>query len=278
MTPQTRPVPHKAGSGGQLGETADNPRLVQCWMLVGAATRDQELTLGDVATLWAILDRLNDESVSWPGYGRLAEDTGFHRATVARAISKLVERGYLECESGGPGKSNRYRPSSRTDATGTSRKDATSREDAGSRTDATGVVACVRLGVVAPVRPEPASLNLLKEPASKERARKQEKVDLPTWLPAPVWQTWKGHRGKKFSRKAQGLALRKLERLRAEGHDPAKLIELAIESDWVSFYPRESTKAAGTAVGMVERDPRTDAEIDAANEAELARFNFGAAA
>lgn len=86
------------------------------------------------------------------------------------------------------------------------------------------------------------------------------------------------HRGKKFSTKAQSLALRKLETLRAEGHDPAKLIDLAIESDWVSFYPRDSTKAAGKVIGAVERDPRTDAEIEAANEAELARFGFGAVA
>jgi hypothetical protein len=114
----------------------------------------------------------------------------------------------------------------------------------------------------------------------QERARAKKKPDvvLPTWLPADAWQSWKDHRGKKFSSRAQDLAIQKLEALRAEGHDPAKLIELGIESGWSSFYPRDSTKAAGKSVGTIERDPRTDEEISAANERELARFGMGAAA
>ena len=101
----------------------------------------------------------------------------------------------------------------------------------------------------------------------------------PTWLPAKAWQDWKVYRGKEFSSRAQALAIGKLETLRAEGHDPGKLIDLAIESGWSSFYPRSQTLATqNTPVGAVERDPRSEDELQRANQEQLERFGLGEAA
>jgi hypothetical protein len=109
----------------------------------------------------------------------------------------------------------------------------------------------------------------------------QMTLTLPTWLPADAWATWKQHRkavGRKFTEHAEELALRRLTTLRTEGHDPVKLIELAIESGWSSFNPRESTKASGNGAGQIQRDTRTEDEIGAANRAQLARFGIAAPA
>jgi hypothetical protein len=89
-------------------------------------------------------------------------------------------------------------------------------------------------------------LNLPKEPTSGAHARKRKPIDLavPDWLPADAWRTWCDHRkaiGRKFTEHAQDLAIQKLDSLRAEGHDPRKLIDLAIESGWSSFNPRNGT-------------------------------------
>lgn len=160
--------PAGTGRSGQTEQQAPaNNRLVALWRLVGAATRTPDLSRGDVAVLWAILDRIGTDGTAWPGYGRIAKDTGLHRATVARSVVNLVQTGFLHRESGGPGKSNRYRLGVRAHAT--------SSVDATSSTDATGVYAPTRLGVYAPTRPEPASLNLPKEPTQSTRAKTQPK-------------------------------------------------------------------------------------------------------
>src|SRR5690606_30850161 len=102
MTPPEQRSPHGAGSGSKLGgDASKDHNLLARWSLVGAALRDPKLSQGDVAVLWAIAERIGKDGTAWPGYGRLAADTGLHRATVGRAIPKLVARGYLHRQSGG---------------------------------------------------------------------------------------------------------------------------------------------------------------------------------
>ena len=127
--------------------------------------------------------------------------------------------------------------------------------------------------------PESVPLNQPNESEQSTRAKRQPEVDVPAWLPADAWQAWKDHRkqvGRKFTEQAQKLAIRKLDNLKAEGHDPRKLIELAIESGWSSFNPRSNTKAMQA--GRIERDDRDEAEIDAENRRQLARFGMGVTA
>lgn len=137
--------------------------IVSFWHLVGAATRRPDLSRGDIAVLWAILDRIGADGTAWPGYGRIAADTGLCRSTVTRCIRKLVASGLLQRDSGGPGRPNRYRPGRRTDAPRC--EDEPSCSGASRRKDEPRVGAPTRLGVGAPTLPEPAPLNLLQEPA-----------------------------------------------------------------------------------------------------------------
>jgi len=45
-----------------------------------------------------LVDRANGKNQCWPGMGRLAKDTGFHKATVIRAIKYLAENSYISIE------------------------------------------------------------------------------------------------------------------------------------------------------------------------------------
>ena len=129
------------------------------------------------------------------------------------------------------------------------------------------------------MRLESASLNQLQESGKSARAKSiPEPVDVPSWLPADAWRSWLDHRkavGRKFTPHAQDLAIGRLDKLRREGHDPRKLIDLAIVSGWSSFNPRTETLADHNYVGHIERDARCEAEIDAENWRQLERHGLG---
>ncbi len=99
---------------------------------------------------------------------------------------------------------------------------------------------------------EPVTKN--QEPEEKKSTRvPREVASLPPWLPPEDWARWAQHRGKKLTAAAVPLQIRKLDGLRAEGHDPVALIDLAIESGWATFWPPKDAPrgrhASLTAVG-----------------------------
>lgn len=96
-------------------------------------------------------------------------------------------------------------------------------------------------------------------PSSKGRGNTKRVAapPLPEWLPLEVWQAWARHRGRKLTPEAATLQIGKLDSLRNLGHDVAKLVQLAIESGWATFYPPKgsdrgvaTTQRAATATAM----------------------------
>ena len=62
---------------------------------------------------------------------------------------------------------------------------------------------------------------------------------LPGWLDAELWASWKRHRKslrKPMTADAEKLAIRELERLRADGYEPRAVIENAILKSWQGLY------------------------------------------
>lgn len=228
MLAEERRSPHEAGSGyidnlGGFDDTSEKSQahgLLARWMLIGAACLDSELSHGDTAVLWTVIERMGPEGLSWPGYDRIAADTQLHRATAVRSVAKLVARDYLQRERGGFGKSNRYRVGSRTAAT--IREDATSRIEpaAMSRTDATSgsSVDATRTHYI-----EPTSCNPLKDAKRKaSRAGTSERF-AEFWSAYPrkigprkkAEQTW---RSKQLDKRADEILSHVRERA---ANDPA---------------------------------------------------------
>lgn len=151
-------------------------RLSSKWRLLRIASTDSRTTKGDISVLLAILDRMNEAGVAWPGFGTIAQDSSTSRSTAIRSIDRLCDLGYLERDAGGIGKSNRYRfgkgPTSVTHDTSTTGDT--------SVTHGTQVVPLVTPAVVSPVTPELALLNQLKEP-TKRKPRKKARLTFDEW-------------------------------------------------------------------------------------------------
>ena len=143
--------------------------------------------------------------------------------------------------------------------------------------------------VQGPAIPEPARLippSPIPLPDSKKVKSKPSApaTPLPGWLPAEEWDRWRKHRGRKATGEAAMLQIAKLGELRAQGYDPPRMISLAIESGWATFYPPRAppTSINGSAAqGRAEvadfifkrgkhgnREQKPDAERDITGESE----------
>lgn len=99
--------------------------------------------------------------------------------------------------------------------------------------------------VVAKQNPSESEKNpnpLIHQSINPEEDQKQKRggkpLAIPEWLPADVWQDWHTYRNahKGWTRKAQELSLRSLSEIHEQGHDPRKVIELAIERGWRGLF------------------------------------------
>jgi hypothetical protein len=92
------------------------------------------------------------------------------------------------------------------------------------------------------------------ETETETEGEKEPVASLPDWLSSEVWDSFKQHRGKKFTELAQKLMLKKLQELKEQGHDPNKAIENSIANGWSSVYP-EKQKGQQNGTGYIsERD------------------------
>lgn len=292
MKPPDERSPHEAGSGNVLGgDVPDDDSAVEAranapfsysgkLAFLRRACCDTRLVQSDLAVLSVLIDHANKITgiADYQSVTRIVTESGVPKTTAIRAIRRLEGAGWIV-------------PNKRFGAT--SSYALTGATTGTSSTAGTGAISNLLRGKTGattgtgPV-PRPEHIQGLQEKqklqGKRARTRNMDPVDLPSWLPADAWQAWIDHRkqvGRKFTEEAQRLAIKRLDALRAEGHDPRKLIDLAIESGWSSFNPRDRTLAnprgRGTA-GVIQRDARTDAEIERENEEQLAKFNLKDAA
>ncbi|MCA0393966.1 MAG: helix-turn-helix domain-containing protein [Proteobacteria bacterium] len=294
MTPPDERSPHKAGSGNSFGgdvpgdDSAGNVaqrsapfRFSGKLLFLRRACCDNRLLQSDIAVLSVLVDHANKATgiADYQSITRIVDESSVPRSTAVRAISRLEQTGWI-VPAKRFGATSSYSLTSSTPGTGS---DATTGVMRGTghaiKTGAIRNLKRGQTGATLGTEPVPCSGHIQglqeKQKLQEERTRTRKKatVNLPNWLPADAWKAWTEHRGKKFSGKAQKLGIAKLETLRADGHDPARLIDLAIESGWSSFYPRDSTRTdqRTRTTGAVMRDPRGEDEILAANQAALAR-------
>jgi uncharacterized protein YdaU (DUF1376 family) len=72
---------------------------------------------------------------------------------------------------------------------------------------------------------------------------------LPDWLPPEAWQDWHRYRNsrKGWTQHARELSLRTLTELRAQGHEPRRVIDQSIERGWSGLFPIKGQDGAITA-------------------------------
>lgn len=224
--------------------------------LLSAACRDVSLSRGALAVFSVILARFNERNgCCWPGVTLIAQESCIDRRNAIRALKALEERGWIEVERAF-GKSNTYKvrhptgdTSATSDADATSGAHVTSDESVTRDTSVTELVASASLELVASAPPEYRKRTPKGTPKEKKHVS-EEPLTLPTWLSPDLWDTWckyrKAKSGKGFTRFAEELNLRKLVALQAQGFDPKRVIENAIEMTWTGLFPPKDTQKSGT--------------------------------
>lgn len=270
---------------GGLQREHSKGSLLRRWLLMLAATRDQRLSRSDCAALGAVLARMNAEGAAWPGMTSIAHDAGIDRRTAVRAIGRLSDAGYLLRDSGRPGLSNRYRIGSdkpaASDQSAPSDELATSGQTVprGEFVTQVGANLSQGRGELAPrTRFRTRSMNSVGDRASRSTTNQRGTRISETWLPDEKLKCYARTKLAGIECNLDDL----IENFR--DHWIAATTNSAVKRDWSAafrFWVRNELKFTGQrrskpAVGRIRRDVRSDAEIAAANAAELARFNLGA--
>jgi hypothetical protein len=277
--------------------------------LLRAASCDRRLSRGDLGVFAVLLQHCDDSWLAYPGIRRLSTSARLAFSNVLASIERLETFAYVRVIRRPQGSRQDYQvlqspeiPESvpaRSSGGITLNRSCQQEQSSvlvNENTRTPPTVKSVPVGrsksvpanrneVFSPTGTESTSNITLEDTEAESTREKPSTVILPDWIPADAWRGWKDHRkqvGRKFTEQAQRLAIRRLDALRAEGHDPRKLIDLAIESGWSSFNPRRdrtlaNPRGSGT-VGTIERDARTDEEIERANAEQLARFGLKDAA
>lgn len=74
----------------------------------------------------------------------------------------------------------------------------------------------------------------------KREIRKETKAGLPDWVPEDAWKAWLEVRGRVKAPntvRALNIAIRDLEKLKAEGNDPREVLEAATLKGWRGLFP-----------------------------------------
>lgn len=75
-------------------------------------------------------------------------------------------------------------------------------------------------------------------------------IPLPEWCPSEAWKRFEDHRKAKRAKLtpySASLALKELDAIRRKGHDPTRVIDLAILKNWTTFYePKDPINAKPT--------------------------------
>jgi hypothetical protein len=77
-------------------------------------------------------------------------------------------------------------------------------------------------------------------PVEEKNKRAQAPIVLPEWLPQEAWFGFCEHRKqirKPITRRGSVLALRKLEQLKNDGHDPKAVLDQSVANGWTGIFP-----------------------------------------
>lgn len=89
-----------------------------------------------------------------------------------------------------------------------------------------------------------------------KRVTKKAAFVLPEWFDEQItaaWGEYLAHRRNKIAplnAYGQSRAVKKLESLRDEGHDPAKVLRLSVSENWTGLHGKKDTRAAASSVNF----------------------------
>ena len=117
----------------------------------------------------------------------------------------------------------------------------------------------------------------LSSKSQQNRQPEPDPIALPPWLPQDLWDGFIAHRRamrSPLTAHAQRLAIRKLDELRRDGHDPRAVIEQTILNGWKGFYPLRTNRSDERAAFLrtiteSARGPKQPTWIDITDEVQV---------
>jgi len=89
--------------------------------------------------------------------------------------------------------------------------------------------------------------NKEEEKGVEKETKKAIQIELPAWIDSNLWHDYLEMRKrirKPATLRAQELVIKKLDDLRAEGHDPNRVLEQSIENSWQGVFALKSLDAS----------------------------------
>lgn len=195
--------------------------------------------------LLALADFADEVGHCWPGMSRLMEMTGLSERAVRTSLRALEAEKAIRTERGdGRGHTSRYallinQRGRQVPPLGGAER-GQEMPERGQQVPERGHVVPERGQEMPPNRKEPSENR--QEPKKEVALRAPEPAaSLPDWMPAEAWNLYCRHRervGKKtWTADAIALTVRELGKFRAEGMDPAAVLEQSVQNGWRGVFP-----------------------------------------
>lgn len=218
--------------------------------------RDKGLGIAEfkvLAALWLHADKLG---YCHPSRRTLAEITGYDEAQVRKSTRKLEGLGWItRTHPRGGHQSVQYQ----LHITPTSEKPEGSISP--PQKSKRGVNFTPPGGSISP---PPIEQTIEQTSSSCSSARNENFVPRsnqpPDWLPTEQWNDWLNHResiGYPATPSIQRSAIRKLDELRKQGHDPAAVLDHCMINNWRGIFAPKQGATASRADGSCNQHPRT---------------------
>lgn len=212
---------------------------------------DMDTSSFEKLVLLALADCANDDGECWPSIATLMRKTGAGERTIQRSIRSLESSGLVRRVEV-VGKGNRYFI---TPATAAPRQTDAPPESA--LTPAT-----------AAPKPSRTTIKGLADAKPKRARKAASDFSVPGWLPAGPWAAFLEMRKQKGAwptASAVELLVQKLDRWRAQGHDPGEILNTSTENNWTGiFEPKASHNGRSSNPNAVAgiRGSRPDPALD----------------
>lgn len=186
--------------------------------------------------LLALADSANDEGHCWPSMASLSAKCSKSERTIQGVIKDLVAAGHLTRKEIS-GKGCNYYVHPRSNCTPATPAASAPRKDCAPQ-------GLPQTPAAAADKPSRTIIKGLAD-AKPKRARKvASDFPIPDWLPAGPWAAFLEMRKQKAAwptASAVELLVQKLDRWRAQGHDPGEVLNASVENNWTGiFEPKAS--------------------------------------
>ena len=201
--------------------------MAQVWQL--------ELPDSEKIVLLALADCANDEGHCWPGMKSLVAKCSKTDRTIQAAIQKLCDAGHLTRREV-PGKGCNYTVHPRSDF---------APEAVSPRSQCASPPKPVRDTPEA-VSGKPSKNHQEPSTMAPPRPCLLKGIGLPDWLPAEPWLAFvrmRKAKDKGFTEDAARGSVRRLDKMRGQGFDPAKLLWRSVDNCWKGFFEHDDCRA-----------------------------------